>query len=67
MLQVKGSYRGQMQDEDHTDEHYITLFAEQLTRPFEVLVLFVHIFKNRDLFQELKGINSFLKEKWLRY
>ena len=70
MLQVKGSYRGHMQDGDHTDEHYITLpqysstahlllwwvagrhctgvlywstvehwlFAEQLTRPFEVLV-----------------------------
>ena len=38
MLKVKGSYRGQMQDEDHTDEHYITLFAEQLTRPFEVLI-----------------------------
>ena len=37
MLQVKGSYRGQMQDEDHTDEHYITLFDEQLTRTFEVL------------------------------
>ena len=39
MLQVKGSYRGQMQDGDHTDGHYITLFAEQLTRTFEVLVL----------------------------
>ena len=38
MLQVKGSYRGQMQDGDHTDGHYITLFAEQLTRTFEVLV-----------------------------
>ena len=38
MLQVKGSYRGQMQDGDHTDGHYITMFAEQLTRPFEVLV-----------------------------
>ena len=23
--------------EDHTDGHFITLFAEQLTRPFEVL------------------------------
>ena len=40
MLQVKGSYRGQMQDGDHTDGHYITLFAEQLTRTFEVLVYF---------------------------
>ena len=39
MLQVKGSYRGQMQDGDHTDGHYITLFAEQLTRTFEVLVI----------------------------
>ena len=38
MLQVKGSYRGQMQDGDHTNRHYITLFAEQLTRTFEVLV-----------------------------
>ena len=38
MLQVKGIYRGQMQDGDHTHGHYITLFAEQLTRPFEVLV-----------------------------
>ena len=38
MLQVKGSYRGQMQDGDHSDGHYITLFAEQLTRTFEVLV-----------------------------
>ena len=27
-----------LQDEDRTDGHYITLFAEQLTRPFEVLV-----------------------------
>ena len=40
MLQVKGSYKGQMQDGDHTDGHYITMFAEQLTRTFEVLVLF---------------------------
>ena len=40
MLRVKGSYRGQMQDGDHTDGHYITLFAEQLTRTFEVLVFF---------------------------
>ena len=24
--------------DDHTDGHYITLFAEQLTRTFEVLV-----------------------------
>ena len=40
MLQVKGSYRGQMQDEDHADGHYITLFAEQLTRTFEVLVVY---------------------------
>ena len=38
MFQVKGSYRGQMHDADHTDGHYITLFAEQLTRTFEVLV-----------------------------
>ena len=38
MLQVKGSYREQIQDRDHTDGHYITLFAEQLTRTFEVLV-----------------------------
>ena len=27
-----------MQDGDHTNGHYITLFAEQLTRTFEVLV-----------------------------
>ena len=26
-------------DTDHTDGHYITLFAEQLTRTFEVLVI----------------------------
>ena len=38
MLQVKGSYKGQMQYGDHTDGDYITLFAEQLTRSFEVLV-----------------------------
>ena len=38
MLQVKGSYKGQTQDGDHADGHYITLFAEQLTRTFEVLV-----------------------------
>ena len=45
MIQVKGSYRGQMQDGDQTDRHYITLFAEQLTRTFEVLVkLFPSIF-----------------------
>ena len=37
-LQVQRSYRGQLQDRDHTDGHYITLFAEQLTRTFEVLV-----------------------------
>ncbi len=37
-LQLKGSYRGQMQNGDHTAGHYITMFAEQLTRPFEVLV-----------------------------
>ena len=34
----KGSYRRQMQDGDHNDGHYITLFAEQLTRTFEVIV-----------------------------
>ena len=28
-----------LQDRDHTDGHYIPLFAEQLTRTFEVLVL----------------------------
>ena len=27
-----------LQDEDCSDGHYITLFAEQLTRTFEVLV-----------------------------
>ena len=27
-----------MQDGDHIDGHYITMFAEQLTRTFEVLV-----------------------------
>ena len=27
-----------LQDGDHTDGYFITLFAEQLTRPFEVLV-----------------------------
>ena len=37
-LQVQRSYRGQLQDGDHTDGHYITLFAEQLTRTFKVLV-----------------------------
>ena len=33
-----------LQDGDHTDGYFITLFAEQLTRPFEVLVfnLFNH-------------------------
>ena len=47
-LQVKGMYRGwtlhvrectdsYLQDRDNTDGHYITLFAEQLTRTFEVL------------------------------
>lgn len=40
MIQVKGSYRGQMQDGDHTDGYYITLlFAGQLIWTFEVLVL----------------------------
>ena len=39
MLQVKGSYWGQIQDGDHTDGHNIILFAEQLTRTFEVLVM----------------------------
>ena len=39
MLQVEESYRGQMQDGDHSEGHYITLFAEQLTRTFEVLVI----------------------------
>ena len=29
---------GTYQDEDHTDGRYITLFAEQFTRTFEVLV-----------------------------
>ena len=38
MIQVKGSYRGQIQDGYHTYGHYIKLFAEQLTRTFEVLV-----------------------------
>ena len=28
----------EVMDGDHTEEHYITLFAEQLTRTFEVLV-----------------------------
>ena len=28
-----------LQDGDHTDGHYITLFTEQLTRTFEVLAL----------------------------
>ena len=27
-----------LQDEDHTEGHYITWFTEQLTRPFELLV-----------------------------
>ena len=27
-----------LQDGDHTDRHYITLFAEQLTTTFDVLV-----------------------------
>ena len=39
MIQVKESYRGQIQDGDHTYGHYIKLFAEQLTRTFEVLVV----------------------------
>ena len=30
-----------LQDGDHTDGCFITLFAEQLTRPFEVLVYFL--------------------------
>ena len=38
----KGSYRGQKQDGDHTDGYYITMFAEQLTRTFEVLVIIYH-------------------------
>ena len=38
MVQVKVSYKGQMHHGDHTDGHYITMFAEQLTRTFEVLV-----------------------------
>ncbi len=33
-MKLQGTY----QDEDHTDRHYIALFAEQLTRTFEVLV-----------------------------
>ena len=73
MLQVKGSYRGHMQDGDHTDGHYFTLFAEQLTRPFEVLVvirdnskkyfdIFLRFYPacillNQKQFQELVGVN----------
>ena len=34
---ILGTY-GYLQDWDHTDRHYMTLFAEQLTRTFEVLV-----------------------------
>ena len=43
--QVKGTFRGQalqdscLLDGDYTDGHYITLFAEQLTRTFEVIVI----------------------------
>ena len=48
MSQIKGSYRGQMQDGDHSDGHYITLFAEQLTRTFEVLVLHLLDFRVRN-------------------
>ena len=36
----KGSYRVQGKDGKHTDGHYFTLFAEQLTRTFEVLVYY---------------------------
>ena len=37
---LQGTYSC-LQDGNHTDGHYITLFAEQLTRTFEVLVLVV--------------------------
>jgi len=39
----KGSYRVQGKDGKHTDGHYFTLFAEQLTRTFEVLVILAMI------------------------
>ena len=41
-----------LQDEDRTDGHYITLFAEQLTRPFEVLVKSTKQMRNFDILQE---------------
>ena len=37
-----------LQDGDHTDGHYLALFAEQLTRTFEVLV-FYPMFSGDDL------------------
>ena len=68
MLQVKGSYRGQMQDGDHTDGHNITLFAEQLTRTFEVLVIFAQVIVRNEAFAKvftvlisaLSGVTNFL-------
>ena len=36
-INVQGTYSC-LQGGDHTDGHYITLFAEQLTRTYEVLV-----------------------------
>ena len=40
-LHVREIYRGQIHNllQDYTDGHYIKLFAEQLTRTFEVLVV----------------------------
>ena len=34
-----------LQDRDHTDRHYNILFAEQLTRIFEVLVISTYLQK----------------------
>ena len=38
-----------LQDGDYTDGYYIALFAEQLTRTFEVLV-FVHAYLNTSMY-----------------
>ena len=39
-------------DDDHTDNHDIKLFAEQLTRTFEVLVKYLNAIPNTGLRSE---------------
>ena len=46
---------------DHTDGHYNTLFAEQLTRPFEVLVL------DRSLSPNLEIMSKFRLDFIIKY